>query len=458
MQTQEEIIPSLPAPQSRRDTRRLRSGITAVAALALIAIVVAALLASHMGGPSAPGKQGTSATSLPATNQGWVALPHLTSAPDLPVLAPSDPRVVYEVTLADGASSASVTLRRSDDEGATWQTLPVPSGLPRVSWAALFVSPLAAHHVFAELNTPCPGAQGEADIPGGALSSASEVCTFDYFSADGGAHWSRVQWPVRGSNATRISLSSLYPASPFRAQGQRLYALLTLGMGYAHRFVSSMDGGVTWQAADESVTAAGKCLYAYAPTPTGSTVFGISQSGCGVGSAAAWDSLASPAAGGGGTHLWRTDDAGAHWVNVGPFIGGPDLQVSLDVAGQPVLYDDEFLAADMNSPATATKVSLDGGKTWQPAPLGSKKQYANGSILGMLSTGAVIEVFTDPTTHQRGLFAWKAGDIAWHQLAGDFGGQPQYLLVIPHQGSAQETLWLVSGQQGNYSAQFAILK
>jgi hypothetical protein len=462
MRTPEDITTSLPAPsplkRNRRGRRRLFSAITTVAALVLIAATVIALLVSHAGEPSAPGKQGTAATKIstiiPTGNQGWVALPHLTHTPDMPVLAPSDPRVVYEVVLPDGTASTPVTLQRSDDDGAHWQRLPVPSEITEVSWAAFFVNPLAAHSVFLEVNTPCPGAQADANTPGGALSSESGVCTFDYFSTDGGADWSRVQWPVPGSDTTRISLGGLYPLSPFKAQGNRLYAVLALGSGYAHRFVTSTDGGATWQTADDQIVATGKCLYTYAPTPTGSTVFGISQSRCNVGSSAPDISLVSPEAGGGGTHLWRTDDAGAHWTEVGPFVGGPDLQVSLDSTGQPVLYDDEFLGADPNSPSTATKISLDGGQTWQPAPLGKNNQYANGDILGMLGDGAIIEVFTDSAIQQRGVFAWKAGDAAWQQLAGDFSGTPQYLLVVHQTGGAQETLWLVSGNRGNYSVQW----
>ncbi len=235
MRTPEDIDPSLPASslltRNRRLPRRLRSGITAAAALALIAAVVIALLVSHAGRPSAPGKQETSATKIPTplptgdiptSSRGWAALPHLTNTPDLPVLAPSDPRVVYEVGLPNGTATTPVKLQRSDDDGATWRTLPAPAEITEISWAAFFVraaffvSPLAAHTVFVELSAPCPGTQADTNTPGGALSSGSSICTFDYFSTDGGAHWSRVQWPVLGSDTTRISLGGCILSRPSR--------------------------------------------------------------------------------------------------------------------------------------------------------------------------------------------------------------------------------------------------
>src|SRR5262249_42611879 len=154
-------------------------------------------------------------------------------------------------------------------------------------------------------------------------------------------HWSRIHWPVHGSASRQIRMGGTF--SPFKAQGNRLYALLEVGLGSASSFVTSVDGGKTWQFADNLLVQKGHCVYDYAPTPTGETVFTITVSPCNA-AGAALNSLVTPAAGGGGNELWRSNDAGAHWAEVGSeFGGGNDLHAGIADTGQPTLYDDGFL-------------------------------------------------------------------------------------------------------------------
>jgi serine/threonine protein kinase len=435
----------------------------------LAAVVGFGLLAPHaitskLHKPASTRGQGSALTSTvpPANSQIWADVPDLTSIPDVPALAPGDPRVVYEALLASTTLPTSVTLQRSDNDGANWQSLPLPTGISQVYWAGFFVSPLNAQSVFVEFNVECSTAQAGPVAPALALSSGANICTFDYFSTNGGARWSRVQWPVHATDTSLTRLGA-FPLSspPFKTQANRLYALLAVGLGLETSFVTSTDGGATWRFADQPLAAQGNCVSDYATTPTGSTVFAI-VGPCGTANAslngyASAQSPASSAAGSGGNEIWRSDDAGAQWTQVGALLIGVnlyDLHLGLDGAGQPVLYDDGFLPPNNTVPPTVTKASVDVGQTWQSAPLGVNGQYANSNILGTLSDGSIIEAFTDPASpiQQSQLFSWKAGDAAWHQLSSDFKGSPQYLLVIPS-GTGHDTLWLTTSTSDGYSVQ-----
>lgn len=455
MQTTPHPGASAPAPTplhpERPLRRRLISAMTAVAAVLIVLSIAIALLASRAGPGSPTSRGGTAAPTLtPGTSELTI------NGLLMPTLAPGNPQIIYQAQLSSDSPPAAVTLRRSDDAGTSWHSLPVPKGITLVDWAAFFVSPFNARQVFLEVNAACSTAQ----TSGGARAAVSFGgglfdCTFDYISTDGGAHWKRVHWPVHGTDTSHTRLGELYTYtySPFKTQGNRLYALLRTGTDEGSSFVVSEDSGLTWQFADQSLANQGNCVYDYAPTPTGATVFAVIISPCYSGGAHlnSYTSPQRPESGGGGNELWRSDDAGAHWTRVGPIALTPSAQnllARLNSAGQPVLYDDGFL---LPGTASGTMVSTDGGKIWSPAPSGVTK-YADSTILGTLSDGSIIEAFQDMKTHRDQLFAWKAGETGWRRISPDFPGTPQYVLAVPS-GGGHETLWLVSVDQGNFNVQ-----
>ena len=448
------FTPTSRPQHQNRHIRRLVSGTAAVAAVVVIAIVVTALVFSRGAKPT---NTGTQPNNTP-NGLGWEAIPRLTNTPGLPVIAPSDPQVVYEARF-DPNGPSSVTLQRSENDGASWHSLPVPTGITQVYAATFFVSPLNAQVVFVGFETVCSTALGNTIAPLIGNSGGGNVCSAEYFSTDGGTHWNSMHWPVHGTHSSSPVLGYFAMSNPLQAQGNRLYALLGFGTGDDGLLVTSTDGGATWQFADQPLAAQNYCVADYALTPAGTTVFAVANHCSYPGDSAHLNGLMTPLSGGANTQLWRSDDAGAHWASVGAFTGGTNIYLSLNQSGQPVLYDDGFVAYEFmfrpphtpggnTPPATATRVSVDGGTTWLNAP-GVDGQFSNSGVLGTLSDGSIIEAF--PKNHQSQLFSWKAGDAAWHQLSGDFQGIAQSLLVIPSGG--HDTLWLVTQTAGGFKAQ-----
>lgn len=465
MRTHEEQPISLPSPSTQpRPLRLLVSGVSAVAAVAVIAILLTALVFSHSAKPSTPASSPAPTTST--SSQDWQKVSHLTNLPGVPVLAPSNPQVVYEAQMAGTNLPTTVTLQRSDDGGATWHTLSVPAGITQVYTVTLLASPLSAQSVFIQFVAKCSTAQANTTALALApYSGSANSCISMYLSTDGGAHWSLIHLPTHqtGSNPYLSTVAH----NDIQAQGNRLYALIydnaQDGNSFDTSFVSSTDGGATWQFADQSLVKQGNCVADYTVIPTGSTVFATTADKCDPASrgVAAMNSLAVPLSGGAVNYsLWRSDDAGAQWTKVGPTPdGSTGLTLSLDSAGQPVLFFAPYTPTPGRGgsaiPTIAAQVSMDGGKTWQEAPALDGQTTTSG-ILGTLSNGSIIVSFTDTKTQKNRLFTWKPGDAAWQQLAGNFQGTPQYLLVLPA-GNGQQTLWLVTqadaNQAGNYTVQ-----
>ncbi len=99
---------------SQTFARRAGGWLAAIAAIAIVGAVAALLLTASPGGSTAPGSSTT-----PTVQRGrWVSLDPLAAdvefdANDLPAIAPSDPRVVYE-SLAYGIQQGKAgTLRRT---------------------------------------------------------------------------------------------------------------------------------------------------------------------------------------------------------------------------------------------------------------------------------------------------------------------------------------------------------
>lgn len=441
---------------------RLKSAATAATLLAIVALF-AVLLRGFAAGRTQTGAR--SQVDYIGAGQ-WTAIPGLTNQSGLPVIAPSDPNVIYE-DQAPQNTPTQVVLRRSDDGGATWHTLPLPIQVPpAVDDSSLAVSPLDASTVFLTLSLPSVGnAQqchaGQALSSGGntlARFSGSRHCSIQFISTNGGQQWSLVQLPFPGALGAPTFPEFFYTSSLniFRAQGQRLYTALAAGganiRGVAIdvdsvRIASSTDGGKSWQLVDAQLAASGENICGFAPASSGTTLFAITQ----VDQYCYYDS-SSP------DYLWRSDDAGATWTQVSklPALASNLTVVSQGGAAQPVLYAHMPVIAQVETiqPATtptAFEVSTDGGQTWHQAPTtgipqGTLKNYGP---LAVLSDGSVLKAFqvSDATLT---LAAWKAGDAAWQQIVQHVDSNLAYLLVTSHAG--KNTIWTVSeSRDGSYS-------
>jgi hypothetical protein len=433
-------------------------GFVAAAAMVAVVAVLAGMFISaaqrHSGGVTGTGRPATGADLPEAVTGRWVTLDKLTVPTDIgaagaPAVAPSNPRVVYEAADTSSVSGWNATLRRTDDNGATWHQLSVPVNPADVNYISLFVSPLDARTVYLQLSdeaaTSCaPGNSGTGMVRGDIVASGSGWCSLEYYSTDAGDHWHPVQLPVRGVlSGWGLSTPALY------AQGQRLYASANCVDMFCTRILTSTDGGVTWQIADASLVASGLNECDFAATSTGATVFAVLSAG----DCSRPDQ--SPRT------LWRSDDAGAHWRRISTlpsrFENGLFV-VSQSASAQPLLYanlprtlsttKDKLGDAVpvLSDAATDLMVSADGGLTWTAAPAkgvsAGLKPFA--SPLGVLSDGSVVVMFSpagsdDPSGGV--LYSWRAGAPAWHSLAPAVpSGFIQALTILPVPGRG-DLLW-----------------
>jgi hypothetical protein len=436
---------------------RLRM-ITAVAAIAAVVVLFVVLFQGF--GLGHGHTTGTSKTATPTLSPAPSPTPEPDQSYRLPVIAPSNPQIVYRMVLASG-SAVQLVLQRSADGGASWHTfaLPAQSNGPQPT---IFVSPLDAQAVFVTLggtlvNTSCvPQRVGSSST----LSSGANGCGLQYLSQDGGAHWTQLRLPpneiLSGFSGGLVGdpQSSLHT---LQAQGTRLYSTLGpwtsdgygAGGSTSPQIVTSNDGGATWQVVDNGLPLTADTLCDVAPAPAGSTVFALlsSPTGC----------VAQPLT------LWRSDDAGAHWAEVTRLQN--DVLIGMAVvsssnAAQPLLYlntassscsSGAYIASSplsgiCNGAPTNLQVSADGGKTWQDAPTqGYPDSKLNpGLPRGVLSDGAVLFLVDFQ------FYTWKAGEAAWQQVGPSVSADFQYALVT--WGSAgQQTLWVVmSSDSSNY--------
>ncbi len=400
------VPPPTPPARWQRFGRRASAAISAIAAVLVIAIVTLALFASHTSGK--PASNGTPQTGSQTGNQTWQPLPHLSNLDlnhQFTLLAPSDPRVVYQVVLTN--QGTRVSLRRSDDQGATWKNVAAPPGA--TTTLELFISPANAQHVLAiNIMEDCPPSQAAAASPIAPLSSGN-ACEAFYFSSNGGASWTPVTLPTHDP-------SHRFPLRTFFAQENRIYAVSS------HELVESRDDGATWHFADQGLVAAGHCLARAAAPRTSATLFATVYSDC-SGQTSSSESAA----------VWRSDNGGAQWTQVGS-IPATSASFLLAVAGsgqaQPVLIDGgapPFL--------DSMRFSRDNGKTWQPIPTLDGRMLANPLQLGVLRDGSILKQTTN------GFSAWKAGDAAWHKVAPALAGMVEGSLVASD-ASGKETLYV----------------
>lgn len=445
MQTQHDA-PGTPVPthspisfSTHPHRRRLISGISTIAAVLVIALIVIALFASRTGTPATTGHGGNQKPTPTPGTQGWVSVPALSNSHIQPTIAPSNPRVVYEQQMQ------SVGIRRSDDDGAHWHSLSLPVPALEVQSFQFMVNPAQAQNVFLIVNlasssSSCPTSQAST----GQISAYAGGCQVQYVSTDGGAHWGQVRWsaPVSGFAGTMVTVGSVI------AQGDRLYSLIYDAQQH-QRLIVSTDGGATWQPADESLLAQQQGLCNFAAAASGSTLFAFVQPGaCGqaVGYLAKGD---APAETQSGLAVWRSDDAGAHWVQVGTFpYQSTDTQAFMALGNntsQPLLVG----AAGIGASYTRV-ISTDGGATWQTLPDQGLPGSVTSAFLARtaLSDGSLLSA--QSTQGGNAFYAWKPGDQAWHQVTPAFTGSPSDPIVVSS-ATGQDTIWLVTDNKGVFT-------
>jgi hypothetical protein len=455
------------SPSSTRPARRLGLWIGAALTVVIVSALAALLLSA------APGRHGPPIGGVPAahgsptvTHGRWVSLDPLAAAVefdanDLPAIAPSDPRVVYESLVHGIQQHLPGALRRTDDGGATWHELPIPVPAAHVGHAGFLVSPVDARDVFLTLIDT----QAEDCPPGTAQTNTEGVgvlCWLQYTSTDGGAHWQATKLPGSGwitPNLTNNNATSLQGARGSDGQ-PRLYALLNcpFGVTTCSRLLVSADRGLSWRYADAPLLAAGASnVCSTAADPQSATIYAVTTAGA----ECSWN-LQLPLT------LWRSDDAGGHWTNLGP-LATPNLRGLRVAHDAPTGHALLYAAAPRTTQLATNKVgdqyplfsadpsdlkaSADGGVTWTSAPSAGipadLMPYYDIGLLGVLSDGSVV-VQCIPRTAQENfsggvLFAWKPGAAAWRQLAQPLASEIGALTAVASAStsSGADTLYLV---------------
>ncbi len=433
--------------------------VTAIVAIAAVVALFAFLFRGFAIGHTNTG------TSSPPSGQSSQVAPGYYDV-YLPVIAPSDPLVIYKVA-QKGQATPEMVLARSDNGGRTWQTFALPAGKANDQLVPyVYVSPLNAHTVFLLVDTrqkygDCTASQAFAGgrSPLAAHSGGNPLCAADttYLSTDGGQHWTQPQFPqvngphgllpqVPGDTAVQslVTTSIADSAQVFRAQGNRLYTDMGLhpgvtasGVGGEDRLITSTDGGATWSLADNGLPHDGaQDLCDYSPTPTGSTIFAIVGS-CSSELSGTWS-------------FWRSDDAGAHWTQVfviksalastSAFLFMGMMAVGTSDGKPPLVYLDLADTANGFSPSADT-VMVYG--TSERALLGAPTQgfpdgQNPGRPVGVLSDGSVLFA-TD-----NGFYSWKAGDASWKKLAPKVNGVIAYAFLTAPGADGKQTLVVVT--------------
>lgn len=444
---------------SRRTNSRAPARHVRLMGPALLAAVIAALLALSGCGARAsttpPSTAGTPSPSGTTTSSSpWERLPGLSVNGAQPLLAPSDPRVAYQIGVGGpGNPPSQVVFRRTDDAGATWHDLtsPVPAGLQQQGlYAQGFVSPLDPQTLFVVMvgempRSSCPDAtEPDRSNP----TPTPEVgCILHYRSTDGGAHWQALTLPVSyGLGGDMPSMASL--EGGVRAQGTRLFAYANLRCicdgSYIPpgRLLRSDDGGATWAVADGALAAVGQGIADFAPAPQGDTIFAATAPT----DPHAYANGASPA-----QQLWRSDDAGDHWTQIGtaPNSGIGWMHATRAADGSLWLY--VGTGTNFNAPS-GTQLSADGGHTWTPAPAQGLPTGLQRPVTLLAPTwradGTVV--FPAQTAHAYAFYAWKAGDAAWQEIAPPLATVQVYSETLAPSGTGgHEVLYVTAASAGN---------
>ncbi|MGZ3677651.1 MAG: hypothetical protein ACXWQR_03675 [Ktedonobacterales bacterium] len=467
-----------PARRRGHSGKRFRGLAAAAAMVATVAALIAVLIAlapGHRSGTSI----GAHVTSTSTNNERgrWVDLTALDynttfSANDVPAIAPTNPSVVYETEAGNYQAHAVATMRRTDDGGKTWHTLPLPVAADHVGHLGAAVSPLNARTVFLSVFDDnagdCPANRTQQNTEAG---GGNVYCWLQYTSVDGGQHWTTTNLPLVNSTEAGVltaanttgGLIAIFAGS-LHAAGGKLYAGFNCVISSCTRLVTSADGGLSWQFADEQIVTAGGSTCDYTASADAKTFFAVTNA------KSCWLAEQSPRI------LWHSSDAGAHWTQVGALPTPNDRGMFLtddSASGKQLLYaalprttgtSTDKMGGKypvFSADATDLKVSTDGGKTWESAPsagIPSGMQAGNygGGMVGTLGTlhdGSVVVEFIaksaqDPFAGGT-LFAWKRGDTKWRQIAPPLTQEIGSMLAIPAKdASQQDTLYLVMVNRG----------
>lgn len=454
--------------------RTIAAVASAIAIIALFALLLRGFAGGKGANSPASGEgtatadvtaDATTAPTTPAVGHGqWKTIEGMTYSTTVftqtpyPVFSPLDPNIVYETSMSP------ISLRRSDDGGATWKALHLPASADQAIVIEIWASPLDAHTAFLTVTVNLAYGQGTNACPSSALAAAGGAthgnilasgqvpCSTTYRSTDEGNSWKAISFPVNGTLSTPYSDSAPYAGTPIQAQGTRLYAMLNCGpscVSPGGRLVTSTNGGATWQVADAGGLGQGVCDFA--AQPNSETIFAaVSRGSC--------DMLNSPV-----LALDRSDDAGNNWVHVS-FLpqGASQGMASVIAGGKPLLFinlpavnwqphiigvtqsADEFLA------------SSDGGRTWKKSPLAGAPANATPIIAPLMvrADGSLIVAFTTQADQGQAakVYSWKPGATSWQVIAPAPDGRVSTLryTVSP---TGEESFWAVitskSVQSGN---------
>lgn len=440
----------------------VRGVLAVLAALAIVAGFLGVLYSNH---PSAGGSTPVSSPAHHATptpsptvvpQNAWVQPPALSQLDAIPILAPSDARVIY---------LGGPHLRRSSDSGATWQTLPLPSDFPANSgynWDDVFVSPTSANTVFAtahvQVGATCPTlTKQSAHIGAQMLLGGSVPCDLQWVSQNGGQTWKPINVTISGrllgsADALR-HVSSTFSNAP-QAQGSTLYSLAGYGpdAGFpGFRIVKSTDNGVTWSAVDAQLNQAGLNICDYAADSATKTLYAVASS-----QACSWDQPPPIV-------LWASTDGGAHWSRV--TLPAQGLEEYMLVTSGTL-----YLAIAVTSGqehvgggtlgATNFFASKDGGHTWKTSPATGvvSGQFANSGTMAALGDGIVVPFLNSDGTAVP-LYAWSFSAQRWNLVTTAPVNNTLYLRAYRHvAGSTSEDIWLAYMGITNNTEVYALIE
>lgn len=487
-------------PESR--FRLLAAVAASLAVVALLASVFAMFAPDRFAG-----KRSTTPTVIRATNTptprptigpvtgDWVTPPQLSNLPNAPLMAPSDPHIIYQ---------GGPQLKRSDNGGATWRVIPTPTfsgaAASDVTVDTSAISTLDPNTLEISIEvwissfdpslcpagTQSPSIARDLALPVSSIgisgATANErtnqasfqplqqriparggmLCLAEYISRDGGAHWNKAHvpldsYPPRGPSA-------LQQGPYLQGQGDRLYGVKrvrprsqTTIYPIGLRIMTTTDA-TNWQLIDAPLLSQGRYICDIQATPTGSTIFALTftfNAGCYTG-------------GTGASQIWRSDDAGAHWRLMGTLltttVAARLLTVSPSDTGDWLLY---ATVLENLHDSLRTYVSSDGGATWQQAPQAGlpagNMEYTE--VRGTLVDGSIVEAFTNAPSSSSTtgavtltLYAWRSGDDAWRRVSPPIrineDWQDNTFLAIPGTPGQRNELWITESTR--YAAGFTM--
>lgn len=399
------------------------AGVAGLATLALAGCSGASAGASGPATTRAPTT--TLAATATTTHNPWKSVTNLNTVASI---APAQLRTQFKTFTGQQAKGdpAELWLRRSEDYGVTYHGVSLPA-IPggdnptNVQYIHGEQSPLDPRVYFLTVQTQQSCAN-------------SAPCQYQYVTMNGSSSWQALNLPVHGVLGVQNDANSGEVA-----QGQRLYGVVTdiilasSGVVPPGRLVTSVDGGLTWSVADAGIFAANRWIYDFAVTPTGSTVVALAGQNYGTGLGQPNPTL----------NLWRSDDAGATWRNMGapPAPTSPKVRVAaIPQTGKTAIY---VLGADAKN-AVSVFASVDGGATWPSSYTFHIAADSSGpgiNLFGSFADGAVAIANYDNTT-----LAWAPGEATPTTI---FPAPPgvvffQSEMLTPPSNQGIYTLWIVS--------------